>query len=513
MKRRLLLLFIVFVWVGCEEQLTIIPENSTTFGNITSEKDIESLLKGTGQKVRDMIDGTPSILLSKGKYVDEINYWYIALRTLDPSDVPNGQWGTMYNLIASANNVLDWVDQIDMSKERNKYYKGQCYFYIALAYHELIHYFGDCVLKKSEMEIDPVGKSPWTQVADYAIEMAEQAVEFLPELDKIRDTNGNSPRYKSAPCKGAANALLAQLCAWKAGGKYFAQPEERDYDERKLWERAEQACSDIINSPNYELAATPEDVCTKVLVENSRESLFETVFRNYWNETLWGRANQSECKGYVQWPVRPHTSAEDIKNSVFRIYASTVRKMFPGNDTRKYAYFYDFENMASSEKLSITGGFAYPYKVRDIYVSTSGDDAGEFKDFNINKIWWRLADIYLLRAECRVRLGGDKIEGAIADLNKVRERANAELYDPTEYNGDLQYTIFKEREKELLMEGYRYFDIIRNGYVRTELEGGFKTVSDQDLIDGVLFIAINPLSTTFDNNPLMRQNAYWQRFM
>ena len=36
------------------------------------------------------------------------------------------------------------------------------------------------------------------------------------------------------------------------------------------------------------------------------------------------------------------------------------------------------------------------------------------------------------------------------------------------------------------MEGQRYYDIIRNGYVRTELAGEFKTVTDQDLIDGAV---------------------------
>ncbi|WP_293714246.1 RagB/SusD family nutrient uptake outer membrane protein, partial [uncultured Parabacteroides sp.] len=77
------------------------------------------------------------------------------------------------------------------------------------------------------------------------------------------------------------------------------------------------------------------------------------------------------------------------------------------------------------------------------------------------------------------------------------------------YGGDLRYAIFKEREKELLLEGQRYYDIIRNDYVRTELRGNFRTVTNQDLKDGALFLMIG--SGAFNRNPLLRQNAYWHR--
>ena len=67
--------------------------------------------------------------------------------------------------------------------------------------------------------------------------------------------------------------------------------------------------------------------------------------------------------------------------------------------------------------------------------------------------------------------------------------------------------IEKEREKELLMEGTRYFDVLRNGYYKTELYGNFRNVSDQDVVDGVFFNALE--STLYWDNPLMRQNTYW----
>ena len=73
---------------------------------------------------------------------------------------------------------------------------------------------------------------------------------------------------------------------------------------------------------------------------------------------------------------------------------------------------------------------------------------------------------------------------------------------------------FLERQKELCYEGYRYFDVIRNGYVNTELLGDFRTLTVQDMKDGALFMCIDDNGTSaFTNNPLMRQNTYWFRRM
>lgn len=120
-----------------------------------------------------------------------------------------------------------------------------------------------------------------------------------------------------------------------------------------------------------------------------------------------------------------------------------------------------------------------------------------------------MADIYLLRAECYAKLDDNRAE---SDLNEVRDRAGAKLYPAATDTGDIKYAIFKEREKELLLEGHRYYDIVRNGldYIHEFLEGNFKTLTLQDIKNGALYL---PVSTTaFTLNDLMRQNIYWAQF-
>lgn len=500
-----LLVLGLLLFSGCEQQLTVEPENSLTFGNIKTEKDIESLLRGVGSTVRSMVCWNGLLQNEKGDYADEVDESRRRARMLELEAGTKDIWESHYQVIIGSQNVLDYVKLVDMPKSRERFYTGQAYFFKALVYFDLIRRFGDCILQKEGVRWEPIAKSSWPEVCDFAIEMAEQAVELLPTADKLMDCDGKSILSKSTPSKGAANALLAHLCAWKAGGKYFARMVDREYDEKALWEKAEKACTEVIESPLYRLAKTSEEVCNTVITGNSAEGIYETVMKDYYNEV--GKRVFSMGTDYVGYPVRPEYAPGTVVYMTFRIYTSTVRKMYPGTDTRKYAYFYDLDGMDQEDK-EITGGFAYPYKERSINIEVTGTKK-RFVSFNANKIWWRLADIYLLRAECRARLGGDKKEGAIADINEIRDRAKASRYSASEYGGDLQMAVFRERERELLMEGHRYYDIIRNGleYVHSELEGGFKTASGQDFVDGAFFLMNGDLD--FKDNPLMRQNLYW----
>jgi hypothetical protein len=507
-------LLVIVSLTSCRRALDITPENSLTFKNaLKSPNSFEAALRGADQYLKSAIRREHLIQAYKGEF--GVDYYpSFPQRLLDKQSIATGEWGPYYLVISQANIVLKFADQADMPAERKSVYKGQAYFYKAIAYFELLRQYGDCVLVPDEVSVDPLPKTSWAIVSSYAIEMAQKAVELLPELDQLKDYNGAPAQFRSAPARGAANALLAHLCAWKAGTKYFS--EDQSFDENLLWQRAEQAASAVMASSSYSLAANPEQVVTGVLVGDHRESVFETVFKGLWHEVPVFFRTNAVVPGliYQTWPVVPNSSPTE--RSSLGILNTTVKAMFTGNDLRKNAYFYNFEEMAKPANILITQGFAYPNKWRQIVVETEGWNAGRMVNYNVNRIWWRLADIILLRAECRARLNNNG--GAIADLDLVRARANATPYSVVEHNGDLRYTIFKEREKELLMEGYRYYDVIRNGYVRTELDGGFKTLSDQDMRDGALFLAItnSPFGGTpsdFVNNPLMRQNKYWSKYL
>ena len=161
----------------------------------------------------------PNLQIKKGVYVDEY-YDDSEMEWAQTLSYPSSElsywntrsWQMYYEPIASANVVLTYADAADLSSERRDLYKGQAWFYKALLYLEIIHQWGDCMLIRDQVELLPTAKTAWDEVADYAIDMATKAAEALPEFDKIRMANGNVATYKSIPCKGSANALLAHLC-------------------------------------------------------------------------------------------------------------------------------------------------------------------------------------------------------------------------------------------------------------------------------------------------------------
>lgn len=516
--------FLLVVFSACEDALDITPENSLTFKNtLETEGDMEAAVRNIAQHFRDFSSTEAYGNEAMGCFADNVlGYYESGIRNLDPQYIRKSSWITWYQIIGYTDVVLTHVDQIESAQERKDYYRGQAYFYKALVYFNIVRKWGDCIIMGNVDDLTPKAKSPWTEVIDYAIDLARNAVVFLPEYDKITDSKGNAPRYKDEPCKGAANALLAHLCAWKAGGKYYAQPDQRNYDENALWEEAEKACTAIIGSETgsatglYRLVANPEEVCTVVLRGNSQESIYEHEYRTFWEE--YNDNNYTAGTNLDALAIYHHTwvamqtmgmGLEYIQNSLYQIYATTAKEMFPKGDLRRESYFYKLDELSDESLLPTTGGLAYPYAYREIRVKTSGSDAGIYEHFDYNWVIWRLADIYLLRAECRARL--NKNAEAIADLNEIRKRANAKLYDASEYNGDLRYAIFKEREKELLYEGQRYYDVIRNGYARQELSEAFRQASDQDFIDGCFFYALQDWD--FDRNPLLRQNTWWHKYM
>lgn len=85
----------------------------------------------------------------------------------------------------------------------------------------------------------------------------------------------------------------------------------------------------------------------------------------------------------------------------------------------------------------------------------------------------RLAEMYLNRAEAYCKLGQDGL--AIADLNKIRNRAGLPDFDPArDMNGKVTVdgtpwtlldVIIHERRKEFAYEGQRKFDLLRNKMV------------------------------------------------
>lgn len=128
----------------------------------------------------------------------------------------------------------------------------------------------------------------------------------------------------------------------------------------------------------------------------------------------------------------------------------------------------------------------YPEDVRNSFIEPQREADGTMKmrglvpKYYMNKYNWqdgianlsspvifRLAEIYLIRAESNVKLGNDQL--AIDDVNLIRTRAGLSglaLYTVDDLKGHLSVldVVLEEKRLEFFIEGHRIFDLFRNNH-------------------------------------------------
>ncbi len=418
-------------------------------------------------------------------------------------------------MVFECNLLLDNIHRTaGLTEERRNFHVGQAEFGLGLAYLVLVQRYGDVPIPIDSKTIAVYGTSPQMQVINTAIEHAQKAFDILPIYGQLKDINGSVVVNKQYASKGACAALLAHLYAWKGS---VIDLYKLKGDAQEAYRKSVEYASMLINGQvgPYQLCANPEELCT-YLSDPSRvnpEAIFTIVYDI--NRSTYAVTPNHTASQYVSWPVKETSLLGDIVSETdLRIYKSTVKAMYSPDDLRLQAFFYKIDS------LHVVDGndYALLYKFRkSVYDADQYAPSGKsFRSLNADYVYWRLADIYLLRAECNAKLGNQA--PAIEDLNKIRARSNSPLFGASEDVNGLAKAIFLEREKELIGESdTRYFDIIRNNYVNTELQGKFRMLTRQDIINGALVLPV-PQSAMKDKdgkviNTVIRQKAYWLPFM
>lgn len=214
--------------------------------------------------------------------------------------------------------------------------------------------------------------------------------------------------------------------------------------------------------------------------------------------------------------------------SEFRLRPEFVDKFtqtdIDGNGDKRCKFFTNGQSKDISDMTTEAAGYLsekWSNLKDDGSTASNTGDAGVDTDFPL----FRLADVYLMYAECVVRLhnewddwaGGSDAEsdsrkqGAIYWINKVRERAGASDVWSSNFADDdafLQF-ILDERARELYHEGYRRTDLIRYGQFTTnkyiwQWKGG---VHDGQAVDSKYNIYPIP-NTELTANPNLHNDNY-----
>jgi len=198
------------------------------------------------------------------------------------------------------------------------------------------------------------------------------------------------------------------------------------------WDKATEYATKVIDNTNYELIPW-----TTILAGlNTKESIFELAF-----------------------------SAAD-QSAHFGSWSSLSYRNQYSPSPEAYQFLQD-PNVGGDRKVLITDNSTITirnYFIQKLYWRPSGDNPTYIL---------RLAEQYLIRAEARTRGNVPNLEGALADLNAVRRRANCNT-KPFTSKEALLVDIEQERKAEFILEPHRWFDLVRTRRVATVLG-----VSDQ----------------------------------
>lgn len=486
MKKHFIILWVTLLSISCgDDFLTKYPATS-----VVTEKAISNLAE-----TQTAVNGLYALMASTYYYAGALSFYgdvkgddmqslYQSGRTPYPmykfdhstqSTNNGGMWGRPWYIIRNASNIIQAIDNNKITDaqsdpDRLDDYKGQALAIRALAHFDLLRLHGYPYAKDE-------GASWGVPVLDHAITTEEQPIrktvaecyEFIinqltqaiPLLSPEKN-NGQINAY-------AARALLARVYLYREKNK-------------EAFETARDLITELENNKQYQLA-TRDKYISQFDLNNKfgSESLFEIAFsasdnpgRDGISYTMhwWGYADIVATKDFVD------LMAEDPND----IRCQLLDKVYNGQEIEQNIRYWLMK-----------------------YPGTSYDVPSVENNYMI----FRLSEVYLIAAEAGVKAGGEYRTPALGYLNDIVSRAN-----PDNSVSDSEFTldrVLKERRKELVGEGHRYFDALRNN--RTIIrKGGWHLEGAPEEINWDYTKCILPIpKEQFQMNPDMQQNPGYPR--
>lgn len=501
MNKILLSFITLFLLVSCDN--FIIEEPETHMNNQNSwqtEQDVATAVYGLHQIFRNNFGSADIFYRDRGMPFDEVASTWTKSSQNDLSgwgpNSGNLVWGDYYRIIANCHLVLENLYRANLPLDRQNFYETQAQFLLCYTYYYLICNWGDVPYIDKGEDIEPHARMPWVEVADHLREILYHVIEIAPSVDKLFDEKRNPIISKQFACKESAKALLAQIdCRTALLGN---RPELNKEGIRLITE--------IIDSGLYGLLDNYQQVRDLGLLGNSIEGVFELDFEDTPDDIH--QIGRTMCMMAQKWPLMPNTTPA-TKRTIARLSYKAFNLLYNDpNDERRNVITYKPDETINYPQ-NINQGAVYFQKWPHFKTYQEGTNKGKVRGYVGNLIIIRLSKLYLQRAVMEYRT--DNLESAKRDLNIIRQRSNVKNYSESE--GDLLIAIVNEQIREHLGEGIneRFNTIIENGLYKEMLPGKFKTLTDDDVRKGALFIPV--ALGAFIHNPFMRQNEYWKMIL
>ena len=345
-------------------------------------------------------------------------------------------YNRVYYTVPQCNNLLPVLNSIDFPEKDQVV--GEVKFLRALAYFYMIDCFGKGVLVTEENSSSgsPLPQSSRQELFDFV------EAELLDAETKLPDNNSYGRANKSA-----ARMLLAKLYinaeVYTGAARY---DEALTYSNKVITEGNYSLDPNFVRIFSGDNHTSPEIIYPLIadaLVSQSYGNTTYIVNGSLNPETM----NLADYGATAGWGGHRATKAwyglfgnlntsTDIRASLFW----TAGHTFEMNDYKEWNNGYPSIKFRNSN-----------------FGSSSGQTEFSGTDFPL----FRLADAYLMYAECVVRgAAGGNLTQAVNYVNQIRTRSNASEITPGALTLDF---IIEERGRELNFEGHRRTDLIRFG--------------------------------------------------
>jgi len=446
-KVYLFIVLIVFVFVGCEDQLNLEPAQSISVETaLSSEENIRNILIGAydeaGQAatfggrthiIADLL-GTDDQVSWNGTFFDPREFFTKSI--LIDNGFVGGHWNNSYEVINQVNIVIDNLDIITSSTAEKDRIEGEAKFLRALTYFDLVRLFAQQYqVGGGNTQLGVPLRL--TGIIDYsnALSIARSNVEevYTQILNDLADAVAKLPASNDFFAdQYAARALQARV--------YFQQGNYAD---------ARDAANDVLTNSGHSLAPT-----------------FAGAFNN----------DVDSVEDVFAFQVTSQTGT----NQLITFYASEGNGGRGGDIGLEAGYLGLFDDPANDVRASFN------------YVSPNNGETLTSKYTNQfgNVPVLRAGEMHLIRAESNFREGTFVGLDPLVEVNILRGRSSA-----TSLGALTLDLLFNERQLELAFEGHLIHD-----YKRTQ-----RTVGTLPFNSNSLVLPIP--QSELDTNELIEQNA------
>lgn len=452
---------------SCEDQLDQKPVSSTTAESFyTNTNDFTQAVNGVYSKLTSY----PSQVLWLGEMrsdnlnaLHDGNRDWQGINDFSPNITTTGfistAWNDNFNGIFNANSVLQALEtkgSIITDATLRSRFTAETRFLRAFYYFQLVRTFGKVPLIDKPLTAAEVESVPRSAVADvYKLIIAD--LEYAAQNLPTSYTGANIGRATNNAAKG----LLGLVYLTRSGATYDIEGAGLNSNE---YDKALSLFNEVIASNQYQLLPTYPSIFGYDN-ENNKEVIFDVQFMSSSN----GAGFPSHLVPVAFW------TGQGISNSYGNGYGASN---FNVSKELKASYLTSTSDVRNAFNIQLS--YSQPFIKKYIDISKKGTSG---RDWSINFIVLRYADILLLKAEALLKGGKGTQAEVDALVNQVRNRAGLPSITNVTFDA-----LLEERRKEFLGEGIRWNDLVRSGNAITKMNSWIKN-------DGIL--TINTVTKNF----------------